>query len=168
MAKTKTTFFCQSCGNQSSKWLGKCSSCGEWNTYVEEIVSKPVDKHDQYKQAKHKSIPKPVNEIVSEKEDRIDMQSAELNRVLGGGLVSGSIILIGGEPGIGKSTLLLQVALNMKGHRILYVSGEESSQQLKMRADRLGIQNAECYILNETFTGEIFRHIGELQPDLVS
>jgi DNA repair protein RadA/Sms len=167
MAKTKTTFFCQSCGNQSSKWLGKCSACGEWNTYVEEIVNKPVSKHDPFKQAKHKSIPRPVNEIVSEKEDRIDMQSAELNRVLGGGLVSGSIILIGGEPGIGKSTLLLQVALNMKGQRILYVSGEESSQQLKMRADRLGIQNPECYILNETFTGEIFRHIGELQPDLV-
>ena len=167
MAKTKTTFFCQSCGNQSSKWLGKCSACGEWNTYVEEIISKPVGKHYQFKQANHKSIPKPINEIVSEKEDRIDMQSTELNRVLGGGLVSGSIVLIGGEPGIGKSTLLLQVALNMKGHRILYVSGEESSQQLKMRADRLGIQNAECYILNETFTGEIFRHIGELQPNLV-
>jgi len=167
MAKTKTTFFCQSCGNQSSKWLGKCSACGEWNTYVEEIISKPVGKHYQFKQANHKSIPKPINEIVSEKEDRIDMQSTELNRVLGGGLVSGSIVLIGGEPGIGKSTLLLQVALNMKGHRILYVSGEESSQQLKIRADRLGIQNAECYILNETFTGEIFRHIGELQPDLV-
>lgn len=167
MAKTKTTFFCQSCGNQSSRWLGKCPACGEWNTYVEEIVSKPDRKRDKFKKDDYKSIPEPVQQITSEKEERINTQSGELNRVLGGGLVSGSIILIGGEPGIGKSTLLLQMALNMEGNRILYVSGEESSQQLKMRADRLGIKNPECYILNETFTGEIFRHIGEIEPDLV-
>lgn len=167
MAKTKTTFFCQNCGNQSSKWLGKCPACGEWNTYVEEIVSKPDEKHKKYQADNFKSFPTPVTEITSEKEERIDTNSPELNRVLGGGLVSGSIILIGGEPGIGKSTLMLQMALNMSGQKILYVSGEESNQQLKMRADRLGIANPDCYILNETFTGEIFRHIGEMSPDLV-
>jgi DNA repair protein RadA/Sms len=134
---------------------------------VEEIVNKPENKNDQFKKADHKNIPKPINEITSEKQDRIDTKSNELNRVLGGGLVSGSIILVGGEPGIGKSTLLLQMALDMQGQRILYVSGEESNQQLKMRADRLGIKNPECFILNETFTGEIFRHISELEPDLV-
>lgn len=167
MAKTKTTFFCQSCGNQSSKWLGKCPACGEWNTYVEEIVSKPDEKHKKYQADNFKSLPTPVTEITFEKEERIDTNSPELNRVLGGGLVSGSIILIGGEPGIGKSTLMLQMALNMSRQKILYVSGEESNQQLKMRADRLGITNPDCYILNETFTGEIFRHIGEMNPDLV-
>lgn len=167
MAKTKTTFFCQQCGNQSGKWIGKCPACGEWNTYVEEIVSKPVSKNDRFRKADRKNIPQPISEITSEKADRINTQSEELNRVLGGGLVAGSIILIGGEPGIGKSTLLLQMALDMKGQRILYVSGEESNQQLKMRADRLGIKNPDCFILNETFTGEIFRHIGELNPDLV-
>lgn len=167
MAKTKTTFFCQSCGNQSSKWLGKCPACGEWNTYVEEIVSKPDEKHKKYQADNFKSVPTPVTEITFEKEERIDTNSPELNRVLGGGLVSGSIILIGGEPGIGKSTLMLQMALNMSRQKILYVSGEESNQQLKMRADRLGITNPDCYILNETFTGEIFRHIGEMNPDLV-
>lgn len=167
MAKTKTTFFCQSCGNQSSKWLGKCPACGEWNTYVEEIISKPNEKHKKYQADNFKSVPTPVTEITFEKEERIDTNSPELNRVLGGGLVSGSIILIGGEPGIGKSTLMLQMALNMSRQKILYVSGEESNQQLKMRADRLGIVNPDCYILNETFTGEIFRHIGEMNPDLV-
>jgi len=167
MAKAKTTFFCKSCGNQSSRWLGKCPACGEWNTYVEEIVSKPSGKNDPFKQSDYKNIPLPVQQITSERQERMDTRSAELNRVLGGGLVSGSIILVGGEPGIGKSTLLLQMALNMNGKRILYVSGEESGQQLKMRADRLGLKNDECYILNETFTGEIFRHIGELDPDLV-
>ena len=136
MAKSKTSFFCQNCGNQSSKWLGKCPSCGEWNTYIEEVVSKPESKNDQFRESGQKN--KPV-----------------------------AIILIGGEPGIGKSTLLLQIALNMKDQRILYVSGEESNQQLKMRAERLGIQNPNCFILNETFTGEIFRHIGDLDPGLV-
>jgi len=167
MVKTKTSFFCQNCGNQSSKWLGKCPACGEWNTFVEEVLVKPDDKRSSFKKGDKSSVPKLINEIVFEKEERIDTKSVELNRVLGGGLVAGSITLIGGEPGIGKSTLLLQMALNMKGVRILYVSGEESKQQLKMRADRIGIANPECYILNETFTGEIFRHIGELEPELV-
>ena len=167
MAKTKTTFFCQSCGNQSSKWLGKCPSCGEWNSYIEEVVSKPENKHNKFQSKDNKNIPELITSITSEREERIDSKSDELNRVLGGGLVAGSIILVGGEPGIGKSTLLLQVALNMKGDRILYVSGEESNRQLKMRADRLGIKNPDCFILNETFTGDIFRHIGEIEPDLV-
>jgi len=167
MAKTKTTFFCQNCGNQSSKWLGKCPACGEWNTYVEEVISKPDEKRKKYQAEDFKSIPTPVNEITFEKETRIDTRSEELNRVLGGGIVPGSIVLIGGEPGIGKSTLLLQVALNMSKSKILYVSGEESNQQLKMRADRIGINNPDCYILNETFTGEIFRHIGEMGPDII-
>lgn len=167
MAKTKTTFFCQNCGNQSSRWLGKCPACGEWNTYVEEVISKSDTKHKNFHTGDYKSVPKSINEISAEKEIRINTQSGELNRVLGGGIVPGSIILIGGEPGIGKSTLLLQVALNMTGSEILYVSGEESNQQLKMRANRIGITNQNCLILNETFTGEIFRHIGELNPDLV-
>lgn len=167
MAKAKTSFFCQNCGNQSSKWLGKCPACGEWNTYVEEIIVKPDDKHKKFRSEDFKSIPKPVHEITTNREERIDTKSPELNRVMGGGLVPGSIVLIGGEPGIGKSTLLLQMALNMPEEKILYVSGEESDQQLKMRADRLGSSNKNCYILNETFTGEIFRHIGELNPELV-
>ena len=167
MAKSKTSFFCQNCGNQSSKWLGKCPSCGEWNTYIEEIVSKPESKNDQFRGSGQKNKPVAIHDITAEKEDRTSTRSDELNRVLGGGLVAGSIILIGGEPGIGKSTLLLQIALNMKDQRILYVSGEESNQQLKMRAERLGIQNPNCFILNETFTGEIFRHIGDLDPGLV-
>jgi DNA repair protein RadA/Sms len=167
MAKTKTTYFCQNCGYQSSKWLGKCPSCGEWNTFVEEIISKSDDKKHGIKKGERKSHPVAINQITSEKEQRTDTRNAELNRVLGGGLVSGSVVLIGGEPGIGKSTLLLQTALNMKGLRILYVSGEESKQQIKMRADRIGIENDNCYILNETFTTDIFKEIESLQPEIV-
>jgi len=167
MAKTQTTYFCQNCGNQSSKWLGKCPACGEWNTYQEEVVSRKDDKKGGYQKPEKSARPVAVQNISSEKENRLDTQSEELNRVLGGGMVAGSIVLIGGEPGIGKSTLLLQVALNMEGCRILYVSGEESNQQIKMRADRLGLNNPECYILNETFSREIFRHIEEVKPDLI-
>jgi len=167
MAKTQTTYFCQNCGNQSSKWLGKCPACGEWNTYQEEVVSRKDDKKGGYKKPEKSARPVAVQNITSEKENRLDTQSEELNRVLGGGMVAGSIVLIGGEPGIGKSTLLLQVALNMEGCRILYVSGEESNQQIKMRADRLGLSNPECYILNETSSREIFRQIDEVKPDLI-
>lgn len=167
MAKIQTTYFCQNCGNQSSKWLGKCPACGEWNTYQEEVVSRKEDKKGGYQQPGKSARPIAVQEISSEKEERLDTQSIEFNRVLGGGMVAGSIVLIGGEPGIGKSTLLLQVALNMDNCRILYVSGEESSQQIKMRAERLGLNNPECYILNETFSREIFRHIEEVKPDLI-
>jgi DNA repair protein RadA/Sms len=167
MAKTKTTFFCQNCGYQSSKWLGKCPACGEWNTFVEEVVSKTEDKKHGIKKGAKKATPVPVTEITSEREERIDTHNAEMNRVLGGGLVRGSVVLVGGEPGIGKSTLLLQTALQMKGWRILYVSGEESGQQIKMRADRLGIQNETCYILNETFTTDIFKQIDSLEPHIL-
>ena len=167
MAKTTTTYFCQNCGYQSTKWLGKCPECGEWNTFVEEIISKSDDKKHGIKKGDKKVQSTPIHKITSEKEDRIDTKSVELNRVLGGGLVNGSVVLIGGEPGIGKSTLLLQTALNMKGLRILYVSGEESQQQIKMRADRLGIQNENCFILNETFTTDIFTQIETVEPHVL-
>ncbi len=167
MAKTKSSFFCQNCGNQSTRWLGKCPACNEWNTYVEEVIVSKDDKKKGYKKGDKAAIPKPIHQIDWEKEERLTTRSVEFDRVLGGGLVTGSIVLIGGEPGIGKSTLLLQVALNMQGVKILYVSGEESHQQLKMRADRIGLNNPDCYILNETFTGEVFRHIGELAPELI-
>jgi len=167
MAKTKSSFFCQNCGNQSTRWLGKCPACNEWNTYVEEVIVSKDDKKKGYKKGDKAATPKPIHEVDHEKEERITTRSVELDRVLGGGLVTGSIVLIGGEPGIGKSTLLLQVALNMQGIKILYVSGEESHRQLKMRADRIGLNNPDCYILNETFTGEVFRHIGELSPELI-
>ena len=167
MAKTKTTFFCQNCGYQSTKWLGKCPACGEWNTFVEEVISKKDDQKHGVKKGEKKSKPMLISQISAEKEDRIDTGSGELNRVLGGGLVSGSVVLIGGEPGIGKSTLLLQTALNMKGLRILYVTGEESQQQIKMRADRIGVQNDNCFILNETFTTDIFKQIDAVEPDLL-
>ena len=167
MAKTKSSFFCQNCGNQSTRWLGKCPACNEWNTYVEEVIISKDEKKKGYKKGDKAVTPKPIHQVDKAIEERISTRSVELDRVLGGGLVTGSIVLVGGEPGIGKSTLLLQVALNMEGVKILYVSGEESHQQLKMRADRIGLQNPECYILNETFTGEVFRHIGELSPDLI-
>lgn len=167
MSKTKSTYFCQSCGNQSSKWLGKCPACGEWNTFVEEVVSSGKEEKKPYLKSNKKPVPQPITSISFEKENRTDTGMEEFNRVLGGGMVSGSIILIGGEPGIGKSTLLLQMALNIKRTKVLYVSGEESNRQLKMRADRVGINNEDCHILNETNTSEIFRHIGNLQPSLV-
>jgi len=167
MVKTKTTFSCQSCGYQASKWLGKCPSCGEWNTFVEEVVSKTDDKKRGIKKGEKRPGPVSIRHITSEREERIDTCNGELNRVLGGGLVSGSVVLIGGEPGIGKSTLLLQTALNMKGLRILYVSGEESLQQIKMRADRIGIANDSCFILNETFTTDIFKQIDAMEPDIL-
>lgn len=167
MSKTKSTYFCQSCGNQSSKWLGKCPACGEWNTFVEEVVNHGKEEKKPYLKNSKKPVPQPITSISFEKENRTDTGMEEFNRVLGGGMVSGSIILIGGEPGIGKSTLLLQMALNIANARVLYVSGEESNRQLKMRADRVGINNEDCHILNETSTSEIFRHIGDLQPDMV-
>lgn len=167
MSKVKSTYFCQSCGNQSSKWLGKCPACGEWNTFVEEVISTGKKETKPYLKDNIRPVPQSITSISFEKENRINTGMEELNRVLGGGMVAGSVILIGGEPGIGKSTLLLQMALNISNARILYVSGEESGRQLKMRADRIGIKNEDCHILNETHTGEIFRHIGDLQPNMV-
>ena len=166
MAKAKTAYFCNNCGHQSGKWIGKCPACGEWNTFQEEVLSKPSSGKSLNLEL-IKSAPTAIQDITSGSEKRINTQSIELNRVLGGGLVLGSIVLIGGEPGIGKSTLLLQIALNMSGKKILYISGEESQQQIKMRADRIGINNDSCYLLNETFTDSIFSHCKEIEPDLV-
>ena len=167
MAKTKTTFFCQNCGTQTAKWVGKCTTCNEWNTIVEEIVQKE-DKREWKQTSTSKKTAKPlkINDIAINEEDRIDSKNNELNRVLGGGLVKGSITLLGGEPGIGKSTLILQVALSID-KKVLYVSGEESQSQIKMRAERLSNTNTECLILTETKTQNIFKSIEETQPDLV-
>lgn len=167
MSKTKTVFFCRNCGAQSLKWIGKCPSCGEWNTYDEEIVERDKDQKWNRQTEKPQSKPKLISEINYNQESRIDTQDNELNRVLGGGLVPGSLILVGGEPGIGKSTLMLQVALNIKNCKVLYVSGEESEQQIKMRAERISSNNNECYVLTETSTQQIFQHITEIMPDLL-
>ncbi len=168
MAKTKSVYICSYCGAESPKWIGKCPSCGEWNTYVEEIVLKNPTPQRSYSNDEHsKSKPLLLHEIDTGEEIRINMKDEELNRVLGGGLVPGSLILIGGEPGIGKSTLVLQTVLNLKEHKILYVSGEESAKQLKIRAERLNKENTNCYIVCETSLEQIFVHIKNIQPDLL-
>lgn len=168
MAKVKTAYFCQSCGHQSPKWLGRCPSCGEWNTLVEEVLEKEDKKGPlaQWKSVSLASKPKAIVEIKYEEEPRIVTIDGELNRVLGGGIVLGSLVLIGGEPGIGKSTLMLQIALTLT-QRVLYVSGEESEQQIKMRAERLTSKNHNCFILTETSTDNIFRQIEEFNPDVL-
>lgn len=169
--KTKSVFFCSNCGAESPKWVGKCPACGEWNTFVEETVATKPQKSVGYQSdTKSKSIsPIKISEIVADTEQRIKLPSKELNRVLGGGLVAGSIILIGGEPGIGKSTLVLQNVLRIRSRKVLYVSGEESVQQLKMRADRIceGNIQCECYIICETSLESIFTGIKNCNPDLV-
>lgn len=168
MGKTKSVFYCQNCGTQSAQWIGKCPSCGEWNTFVEEVVHR--DEDDPRKaviQGKRTDIPHAINEIQLNSEERIDIGNGELNRVLGGGLVPGSLILVGGEPGIGKSTLMLQMALNIRQKKVLYVSGEESEQQIKMRADRVGIRNSDCFILTETSTRNIFQQLNKINPELL-
>jgi DNA repair protein RadA/Sms len=168
MAKTKIVYFCRNCGFESPKWQGKCPSCGEWNTFSEEQVTtggvlpwRPSGKGPQ--PAKLLKI----GEITSENQPRLATRDPELARVLGGGIVPASFILIGGEPGIGKSTLMLQEALAVPGRKVLYVSGEESHQQIRMRADRLGIQNEECYILSETELGQVLAQAAEIMPDLL-
>ncbi|MDN3587696.1 DNA repair protein RadA [Pedobacter aquatilis] len=171
MAKSKTAYFCQSCGYESAKWLGKCPSCNQWNTFVEEIVEKtPASVPTWKNEATGRKVNKPskVDEIEQSAERRISTNDKELDRVLGGGLVEGSLILIGGEPGIGKSTLMLQLALNLNGKKLLYVSGEESEQQIKMRAERITESpSSNCYILTETSTQNIFKQIEILQPEIV-
>ena len=168
MAKTKTVFFCKECGNESPKWIGHCPGCGAWNSYVEEsvVVGKDSKSTKNAIALEMKSKPVRVQDISSAREARIDLECGELNRVLGGGLVPGSLILLGGEPGIGKSTLLLQVALKLKDKKILYVSGEESAQQIKMRAERIGINNENCLVLTETNTANIVRYFEEEKPDI--
>lgn len=168
MAKIKTAFFCQNCGAQHAKWAGQCSSCKQWNTIVEEVVQKEEKKSwkSNSNSVKKASTPLRVSEITNEKEIRLDTQDQEFNRVLGGGLVPGSLILLGGEPGIGKSTLLLQIALKL-AYKTLYVSGEESQKQIKMRADRIHPNSENCFILTETKTQNIFQQIAALEPDLV-
>jgi DNA repair protein RadA/Sms len=169
MSKTKSTYFCQSCGAQSARWIGRCPSCNEWNTYVEEIVSKGDDATPGIVSISTQRASKPqlVSEISLSEQHRIPVYDKELSRVLGGGLVAGSLVLFGGEPGIGKSTLMLQVALNMKNLKVLYVSGEESEQQIRMRAERIGMNNPNCYILTETSTQNIFKQIEVLEPNLL-
>ncbi|MBQ1652071.1 MAG: DNA repair protein RadA, partial [Paludibacteraceae bacterium] len=166
--KSKTAYVCSSCGAEQPKWFGRCSVCGEWNTCKEVNLNAGATKATRSTGFdKVKSKPTLVKDIEAAKEERIDMQCSELNRVLGGGLVNGSLVLIGGEPGIGKSTLMLQVALSLKGKRILYVSGEESEQQLKLRADRITTNAGECYIVSETNLETIFSHIKDVAPDIV-
>lgn len=181
MAKTRTAYFCQSCGHESAKWLGKCPSCSQWNTFVEEIIEKVNQAIPDWKNGststQRSNKPAAIHDIIFSEENRLITPDKEFNRVLGGGIVSGSIVLIGGEPGIGKSTLMLQVALNLPGLKVLYISGEESEQQIKMRAERLrnlsatnGTKipgKADTYILTETSTQNIFKQIEILQPDLV-
>ena len=172
MAKAKTTYFCQQCGYESAKWLGKCPSCQQWNTFVEEVVEKVASRVPDWRTAtspvSRSSKAAIIHEIEQVEERRLVTPDRELNRVLGGGVVPGSLVLVGGEPGIGKSTLMLQLALQLPGTKTLYISGEESEQQLKMRAERLDQHTkANCYILTETATPQIFKQIEAVSPDLV-
>lgn len=165
---TKTVFFCQNCGAQHAKWVGQCTACKSWNTIAEEIVSKESPKSWNISDKKLKNVSKPIKitEINSSKEIRLDSLDIEFNRVLGGGIVAGSVVLLGGEPGIGKSTLLLQLALRLP-YKTLYVSGEESQKQIKMRAERICPNSENCYILTETNTQNIFKQIKGFDPDIV-
>lgn len=166
MVKLKRTFFCTSCGYETPKWLGKCPSCGEWNTISEHVVAKESGSSARMTSAPRVE-PRKVQDIEEHATVRVDVGNAEVNRVLGGGMVPGSLILLGGEPGIGKSTLSLQLALTDNGLRTLYVSGEESAEQIKMRASRLGIHNQECTVFTETLLENIVTQIEELRPDVV-
>ena len=171
MAKLKKSYFCTSCGNESPKWLGRCPACGEWNTYTEELVAPKSSRNDRtafgYSTGLERNRPIPVKQVERSNFERIDLLNNEVNRVLGGGLVPGSLVLLGGEPGIGKSTLALQIAVRMADTPILYVSGEESPEQIKMRADRLGIQNEQCLLLSETSLENILMQLTETAPRLV-
>lgn len=171
MAKLKKSYFCTSCGNESPKWLGRCPACGEWNTYTEELVAPKPSRHELpafgHSTATERNRPIPVRQVERSHFERIDLLNHEVNRVLGGGLVPGSLVLLGGEPGIGKSTLALQIAVRMADTPILYVSGEESPEQIKMRADRLGIQNEQCLLLSETSLENILMQLTETAPRLV-
>ncbi|MFN4198163.1 MAG: DNA repair protein RadA, partial [Flavobacterium sp.] len=168
MSKIKTSFFCQNCGTQFAKWQGQCHNCKQWNTIVEEVIQKEEKNSWKPSSSETKKASKPlrIKEIDSTQEIRLNTSDGELNRVLGGGLVPGSLTLLGGEPGIGKSTLLLQIALKLP-FKTLYVSGEESQKQIKMRAERIDSTYDNCYILTETKTQHIFRQIQEMEPEIV-
>ena len=166
-SKVKTAYFCQNCGAQYAKWQGQCSACKEWNSIVEEVVQKEADTGWAQKGNKQKPKALKVADISLESEVRIRTFNEELDRVLGGGIVPGAMILLGGEPGIGKSTLMLQLALSIKGCKTLYVSGEESDKQIKMRAERIGEGASDCYVLTETSTQNIFSHIQNIEPNLL-
>ena len=171
MSKIKKAFFCQNCGYESVKWIGQCPSCGQWNVFVEEIIQKDVTNNNNewknYQEEKRINKTISLTEIKSSEEKRLLTADPELNRVLGGGIVPGSIVLVAGEPGIGKSTLFLQNGLWLKNAKVLYISGEESEQQIKMRADRMKLQNENFYLLTETSTQIIFQEIKKLKPQLV-
>jgi DNA repair protein RadA/Sms len=170
VAKSRTVFYCQQCGYESAKWLGKCPSCNAWNTFAEELVAKDESgQKNEWRQTSQKkqSHARTLSEIESGDEIRSDSGDNELNRVLGGGIVPGSLVLIGGEPGIGKSTLMLQVGLRLKKQKVLYVSGEESEQQIRMRADRLGDSSETFYVLAETNTKNIFHSVEVIEPDVL-
>jgi DNA repair protein RadA/Sms len=167
MSKIKTSFFCQSCGTQHAQWQGQCNSCKQWNTLTEEVMEKP-DKKNWKSEKKSSVVSKPlkIEEIEISSESRVNTGDPELNRVLGGGIIPGALMLLGGEPGIGKSTLLLQIAMTI-GCKVLYVSGEESQRQIKIRSDRMDASSDQCYVLSETKTQNIFTQIEALAPELV-
>lgn len=178
MAKDKTVYVCDNCGQESAKWIGRCPACGEWNTFKEMRIGNEDKAATSSRNAwrrssavgdreKFRSHPIPLSSVVTEKEIRLDTHDGELNRVLGGGIVPGSLILLGGEPGIGKSTLLLQTVMNMSDRRVLYVSGEESERQIKLRADRIATPTEHCLLVCETEMERIFDHIENTQPELV-
>lgn len=170
MAKSKTVYYCQSCGYESAKWLGKCPSCNAWNTFAEEILSGEKENKNEWRQEtvrQRSNKPRTLRGIESTGDIRWNSGDLELNRVLGGGVVPGSLVLIGGEPGIGKSTLMLQTGLRLKEQTVLYVSGEESEQQIKMRAERLNDSSPSFYIFTETNTKNIFQAIESLNPSMV-
>src|SRR5690606_22723134 len=168
MAKLKSAYFCQNCGYEAPKWLGKCPSCGEWNTFVEEMIEKSLPGNIvAFSKSGKTSKPTAILDIQGVEQERYQLDDQELYRVRGGGLVLVSLILFGGEPGIGKSTLMLQLAIANNQLKVLYVSGEESEQQIKMRAERIGVQNANCFILSETNIQNIFKQAEEIEPKLL-
>jgi len=167
MAKSKTVFVCQNCGADSAKWIGRCPSCGEWNTYHEEIIVPASANTPSFVSLQEKRKPMLLDNIKSDEKDRQKTGLTELDRKLGGGMVGGSLILLGGEPGVGKSTLALQLALSLKGRKILYVSGEESEEQISLRAKRIKKSNPECYILSETELENIITHSEGIRPGLI-
>jgi len=167
MGKVKSAFFCQSCGHETAKWLGKCPSCDAWNTFVEEVIHKQVPSVVAFSKSTTVATAQTLQNIEKREHQRITLKDDELNRVLGGGLVLGSLVLFGGQPGIGKSTLLLQLAVSMDGLRVLYVSGEESDHQIKMRSERINGTNKDCFILTETNIQNIFKQAEKIQPQLL-